>query len=178
VGALALVAACAVTAPPLALPDAADCVIPAGLTPRQASLAGAVQAAARAGPLFAESIGASGIAACRIEAAEGAVTVRYRAADGGEFHLRRDETIEATEIEARLIAAPVAVPESLLRRAERAAFGDAGCGIDWRRPEAGRSSVVPDGVDTVYQGLTCNCRAIERRDPNGVVVGLALSSAC
>jgi len=176
--ALGVVAACAVPAPPVPPPGAADCVAAPGLTPRQAALAEALQRAAPGGPLFAEGVGASGIAACRIEAREGAVTVHYRAADGGELRVSRQEALEAGETEARLIAPPVALPETLLRRAERAAFGDAGCGIDWRRPETRRSLVVPNGVDTVYRGQSCRCEAIERRDANGQVVRLALRSAC
>ena len=174
--ALALLAACAV-APPggTARPPEPACTVDGpALAAAQAALAQELQRVARSAPLFAASIAPSGVAACRIEAADAAVSLAYRATSGNQLHVRRDEAIEYTEWEARFVAPP-GDPAKVLQQAERAAFGADGCGIDWQRPET-----VPagDGRETRFRGHTCQCQASMRRDAAGKVVALGLRSTC
>jgi len=171
-----LLAACtsAPSAEPVRVQDTACPVAGPALGPHQVSLAQQLQHGALASPLFAAGIAPSGIAACRVEGAPGAVSVDYRATNGNELHVRRDDTIEYTEWEARFVAPP-AQATPLLQQAERAAFGAGGCGIDWQHPETRSAG---GGSEVRFRGDTCQCQAIVRRDAAGRVVALGLRSTC
>jgi hypothetical protein len=108
----------------------------------------------------------------------GKLVVDYHFADGGHLHVERDSRIEFTLYEARLGSARPIDAREILTRAEGAAFGADGCGIDWQRPEARTVPDEPGFTETIYRGDTCNCQARARRDRSGQVVALAFRSAC
>jgi hypothetical protein len=67
---------------------------------------------------------------------------------------------------------------ALLRRAEHAAFGRDGCGIDWRAPAAETAPEQPDARSDVFRGDVCNCQARIGRDARGRTRTLGFSSTC
>jgi len=125
------------------------------------------------GPLFAIAAGA-GIEDCSIEEKTGVIDLRYAFRDGGWLHAKRDPRIEYTEREVRFASPLAEDPLAVLRRAEQAAFGAAGCGIDWRLSETEAQGAASEAV---FRGDVCNCQARVRRE-DGRVVGLTLRSAC
>lgn len=128
------------------------------------------------GPFYA--LAAPGGADCLASRDAGAVSLDYRYADGSRLRVRRDARIEYSEQELRLAAPPAEDAAAILARAERWAFGPAGCGIDWRQPEVQPSTAAPGATEAVFRGRLCNCRARVRYDADRRVIGLALGSAC
>ncbi|WP_374568603.1 hypothetical protein [Ideonella sp.] len=140
--------------------------------------AGELQRSVEAGALFSAAAAGTGVQGCSVWHAGGSVELLYRFRSGGQFTAKRDPAIELTEQRAKLALPPAEDPLRVLRRAERQAFGEQGCGIDWAHPDTDAAQGEPGAIDTVWQGQTCNCRARARRDALGAVIELALSSAC
>ena len=178
-----LLAACSVppapsqaSAPPSAL---IACVgADAAATSHDASALAALRRSVEAGPLYAAVVTASAVVTCRVRHESGSMTLEYQFRDAGWLHVKRDARIEYTEQEANFAAPPAEPPEALLARAEQAAFGVSGCGIDWRQPETPAVEEDSGTKDTVFRGDVCSCQARIRRDGGGRVVGLALRSTC
>ena len=178
-----LLAACSVppapsqaTAPPSAL---IACVgADAAATPSDVGALAALRRSVEAGPLYAAAVNASAVVMCRLRLESGGIALEYQFRDGGWLHVKRDARIEYTEQEAHFASPPAEPPEALLARAEQAAFGVDGCGIDWRQTETLAVEGNSGAKDTVFRGDVCSCQARIRRDAGGRVVGLALRSTC
>ena len=156
--------ACAVTAGPLS-------------QPARESVA-ALQRAIETGPLFTVAASRAAVASCRIGFESAAASVEYQFSDGGWLRAKHDARIDYTDQEVRTAVPPAENPISILTRAERVAFGDKGCGIDWNEKETQPAPDDRGAVDAIYRGDTCNCQARVRSDAAGRVVGLILRSAC
>ena len=133
---------------------------------------------AETGPLYAALLAASPLASCRVSSESGAPALTYQFIGGGSLLIKRDARIEYTTQEAHFVSPPMETPAALLARAEQAAFGAAGCGIDWQQAVTRGAEANGGATDTVFRGDVCNCQARIRRDARGNVVGLALSSTC
>jgi hypothetical protein len=129
-------------------------------------------------PLFVATGGRSAVVSCRITMDDDAPSLEYRFRNGGSLTAAHDDRIEYTEQVARLAAPPSEDAVAILKRAERAAFGAKGCGIDWRHADKEAAGDQPGAVEMVYRGEECNCQARVGRDAGGRVVGLTLRSAC
>jgi hypothetical protein len=147
-------------------------------TPQARDAVNTFQRTLEAGPLFAVFTGKAPVASCRIGFDAGTASLEYQFQDGGWFRAKRDPSIEYSDYEAHLGAPPAEDPVAILTRAERAAFGDAGCGIDWKESESRPAADMPGVTDTIFRGDSCNCQARVRKDGGGRVVGLSLRSAC
>jgi hypothetical protein len=110
--------------------------------------------------------------------ADGSIHIDYRYADGSVLQVRRQSRIESTDFNLRFAQPRTGSVQDILVELERAAFGAAGCGIDWRRATTEPAGDASRSFDTVYRGEVCNCQARVRRDDQGRVVVLALRSAC
>ena len=155
-----------------------ECTTAAPLSADGRAAASELERAIEAGPLFAAGGGRGSLASCRVAIDEGVVSLDYRFRDGGSVHATRDPRIESSEQAARFVAPPTDDPAAILKRAERAAFGDQGCGIDWTAGETRPATDERGAIDSVYRGDSCNCQARVRRDAGGRVVALTLRSAC
>jgi hypothetical protein len=182
-GLLAMLAACG-SAPALSGVEESSACKPAGRALGGGSLEAAddLWRTSRAGPLFGATIAPYGDGTCtvgRIEGSQGrAVAIDFSAPVGNRLHVERDEGDERrrTLLAEATFAVPLSGdPLSLLQRAEHAAYGMDGCGIDWARPEQRADG---DVAETLYRGTRCNCQARVRRDGAGAVRGLALRGAC
>jgi hypothetical protein len=120
----------------------------------------------------------SAIASCRISVEDGVVTLDYRFEGGGALRATRDASIEYSDQQVRFPAPPAEGIDALLRRAERSAFGDGGCGIDWDRRTTEPASDDASASETVYRGEVCNCQARIRTDAGGRAVGATFRSTC
>jgi hypothetical protein len=158
-------------APFVACMPAGDGVVPVGL-----KAASDFQRVVEAGPLFAAAGGGSGVASCTMRRERSSVELRYRFRNGGSLRATRDASIEFVEQQAGLSAPLDEEPTLVLARAELWTFGEEGCGIDWSR----RETMPAEGgaVDTVSRGNVCQCQARVRRDAQGRVMRLTISSAC
>ena len=177
---LAGLSLCALSACTQPAPAAStDCVVAgAPLTAQQAREAAEWQAAVEQGPLYAAAA-ASPRSTCELARdADGQMTLSYRFRDGNALRASRNPAIEYDEQAARFERPPEEDPLALLARAERAAFGDGGCGIEWKPDETGAIDGQPGVTETVYRGDTCNCQARVRRGAQGQVLVLLLRSAC
>jgi hypothetical protein len=180
-----MLTACAV--PPSVLRSAAPPATPAVCTQTDAQAApretGATLAALRrsveTGPLYAAAADASGVAPmCRVHHDPDRTVLEYRFRDGAALRMERDARIEYTSQEAWLVRHLPEPAANVLTRAERAAFGVAGCGIDWQHPETRPADGNTGATDTIFRGTACNCQARVRRNVDGRVAELALRSTC
>ena len=89
-----------------------------------------------------------------------------------------DLSLSESDVEVRFAIPPPEPVADVLVRAEQAAFGAAGCGINWKHPETRAAEGNPGTTESVFRGDTCNCQARVRRDAAGRVTGLALRSNC
>lgn len=129
------------------------------------------------GPFYA--IGSrSGLASCRVTRDSESIRLEYTFRDGASLRVTRNPKIEYMDQELRLVTALAESPVAVLTRAEQAAFGPKGCGIDWRQPEVGPATDDPRSTENVYRGEVCNCQARARSDASGRVLRLQLRSAC
>lgn len=177
--ALSLLGGLAACTQPAPAASAACIVAGAPLTAPQAREAAAWQAAIEQGPLYAAVSASSPRAACELARdADGQLTLRYRFGDGNTLRASRNPAIEYDEQSARFERPPAEDALALLARAERAAFGDGGCGIAWTPDESGALDGEPGVTETVYRGEVCNCQARVRRGAQGQLLGLLLRSAC
>jgi hypothetical protein len=123
-----------------------------------------------AGPLYTIPA-AGGVANCRGNVDEGVISLEYNFQGGGWLRVKRDPSIEYNDQEARFGSPLTEDPNAVLKRAELAAFGADGCGINWEEPEKG-----PE--ETIFRGDTCNCQARIRHNAAGQAIGLTLRSTC
>lgn len=138
----------------------------------------ALRRSVESGPLYAAAGSASRLAACRVDQSLGTITLQYDFTDGSRVRATHDPRIEYSEQVVRLVAS-IGVPAiEALQRAERAAFGAEGCGIDWRRNEARTAPAEAGATDAVFSGEVCNCQGRIRSDASGRVIELAFKSAC
>lgn len=149
-----------------------------GSTPGQQVRATALARGARTSPLYLATGDGSPELACEIRIDAGAISIAYRFANGGHLQLNRDDRIEYTEQDAQLVVPPKEPGEDILARAERAAFGAAGCGIDYRHGETRPAQGEAGTVETVLRGDVCNCQARVRKSASGRVMALLLRSSC
>ena len=138
----------------------------------------ALRRSVEGGPLYAAAGSASWLAACRVDQSLGAITLDYDFTDGSRVRATHDTRIEYSEQVARLGASTKVPAIEALQRAELAAFGAEGCGIDWRRNEVRSAPAEAGATDTVFSGEVCNCQGRIRSDASGRVVELAFKSAC
>jgi len=114
---------------------------------------------------------------CRATFESGNISVRYTFAHGARLTARLTPAIESSEqvVELRDISAERGL--ELLKAAARAAYGAAGCGIDWTSPAEESDGSAGGRHETVFRGDTCNCQAriVYRHD---AVAALVLRSAC
>jgi hypothetical protein len=130
-----------------------------------------------AGPLYAVASRA-GLAGCHSSVEDGAIRLEYTFRDGASLHVTRSQETEYTDQEVRLTSPLTESPVAVLTRAEQAAFGARGCGIDWRKVATARPSDEPEATESIYRGDVCNCQARARADASGRVLRLQLRSAC
>jgi hypothetical protein len=166
------------TAQTAAPASSSDCVPAATLSADARAAAATLQRAVEAGPIFGAGGGRAAIASCRVAVEDGATSLEYRFRDGSTLRATSDPRIESTEQTVRFVAPPPEDPDAILKRAERAGYGDQGCGIDWNQAETREASDEKGAVDRIYRGDSCNCQARVRRDAGGRVVALTLRSAC
>jgi len=175
-------AACSTSAPaqPPSVPPAIPaCVAPAGpLSPPARESVAAFQRAIETGPLFTVAASRAAVATCRIGFESGAASIEYQFSDGSWLRAKHDARIDYTDQEVRIAVPPAENPISVLTRAERVAFGDKGCGINWNEKDTQPAADDRAAVEAIYRGDTCNCQARVRSDATGRVVGLILRSAC
>jgi hypothetical protein len=170
--------ACTPMLPATAAGEAPACESLGDATTANRVLAGELQRSVTSGALFAAAATGTGIQACSVWHAGNSVELLYRFRSGGQFTAKRDATIESTELRAKLTLPSTEDPLRVLTRAERQAFGEQGCGIDWAHPDTEAAKSEPGATDSVWHGQTCNCRARARRDALGTLIELALTSAC
>jgi hypothetical protein len=130
-----------------------------------------------AGPLYAAA-SVSGVEQCAAEEAQpGSLVLKYQFRDGSVLRAQRNEAIELTEQDATF-ASPLRSHRDLATLVERAAFGEGGCGIDWRHPEVQPMSADAKTIDEVFRGTLCNCQVRIGRNAHGEVVRLLFRSSC
>lgn len=155
------------------------CAVLADAAKPQQAQASAWQLSVERGPLYAAATTTSPVVACDFRwEVDGQITLTYRLRDGGSLRALRNPAIEYTEQTARFSLPVADNPLALLARAERAAFGDSGCGINWQQADIQPADDERGVTETVYRGEACNCQARVRRDAAGRVRGLLLRSAC
>jgi hypothetical protein len=155
---------------PVACAGPADA--PAGVRARAAALQGAVEA----GPLYIAATRGSAVSTCSVRHDAGAIELTYTLRDGGALRSSQDPRIEYYEQQVRFASPPAESPVEILQRAELAAYGAKGCGIEWRKPHE-RTRQGESTVE-VFRGNVCNCQGRVSRDERGRVTTLALRSAC
>lgn len=178
---LAVVAACSSppaptqssTTPAPDAPSASDCAAP----PQQADAIKEIRQSVEGGPLYAIA-STSGLASCRAEVKDDAITIDYRFRDGASLLLTRSQTTEYTDQEVRLSAPRADDAVAVLTKAEQAAFDAKGCGIDWSKAETTQPTDETGTTERVYRGDVCNCQARARTDASGRIVRLQMRSAC
>jgi len=131
-----------------------------------------------AGPLYSLSTKRAGIATCSAKYETGVLTLEYNFRDKGWLRVKRDSRIEYNDQEVRFGSPLEEEPKAILKRAELAAFGKDGCGIDWEQFEKQPTPDDPQGVETIFRGDTCNCQARIRTDAAGRTIGLKFRSTC
>lgn len=158
--------------------SAPECVAEGAPTsPQQTELLGAVRRSVESGPLYA--IGSrAGAPTCRVRQDDTAIRLEYAFRDGTTLRVTRNPQIEYTDQELRPASALGEDAVAVLTRAEQAAFGDKGCGINWRQPETAPATRDGSGTERIYRGDTCNCQARTRTDASGRVLMLSLRSTC
>jgi hypothetical protein len=109
---------------------------------------------------------------------DGAIKLEYTFRDGASMHVTRSQETEYTDQEVRLSSPLTESPVAVLTRAEQAAFGAKGCGIDWGKLETTQPGDEPGATESIYRGNVCNCQARARADTAGRVLRLQLRSAC
>lgn len=180
--------ACAVSACSPNAPDARNAPAPGatgtsrasdeGVECERASAGAELRRGVESGPFFAALTSLSPLQTCRIRDDGGALVLDYAFADGGRLHVERDASIEYSMMDLRYGSPQTVDATALLQRAEDAAFGAEGCGIDWSRPVRGAAGEDPSGSHTAYRGKVCNCQAEVRSTAAGDIVGLVFRSAC
>ena len=160
-------------------PPAPQCVgAEKAVPPKDADTIASLRRTVEMGPLYTIPATRSGVTACRIGYDEGVITLEYTFRDGGWLHVKRDSRIEYNDQEARFALPPTEDAVAVLTRAERAAFGDKGCGIDFKEKENQPADDDPTATETIFRGDVCNCQARFRTNTAGRVTGLLLRSAC
>jgi hypothetical protein len=143
------------------------------------ALAKSLQRNIETSPLYTIPASTVGFSTCRIHYyPEGLIELEYHFRAGAWLRVRNDETIEYTEQSARFNLTSKEHPEAMLARAERAAFGVDGCGIDWHQSEIQQAEDDGNLADTLFRGDICNCQASIRRNASGHIVRFMLRSAC
>lgn len=161
-----------------AVPGACQPVESAATTEFQRDGARTLQARVEHAPLFA-AVSGSGIASCTAAMpVDGPMRLDYRFRDGNTLQVTVDPRIELMMQSAVFLRPPVQPPLALLAAAERASYGQSGCGIEWQRPETRPSLRLPAATEQVYRGDVCNCQGIVERDGAGRVTALGLKSSC
>jgi hypothetical protein len=155
-----------------------ECATDTGLSPQDAEAGASLQRTVATGPLYAAIAGKADLASCRIGTDSGAATLEYKFSDGGWMRVTRDARIEYSSHEVRFGSAYADSPIEVLTRAEQAAFGAGGCGVDWRQPERSPAADDATATETVYRGSVCNCQARVRSDAAGRTLGLMFRSTC
>jgi hypothetical protein len=145
---------------------------------QDATSVAALRQAVETGPLYKAVAVQSAPSECRVRFEDGTTGLEYRFRDGSEVHVSRDERIEFAEHKVQLASPLREDAVALLKRAERAAYGEKGCAIDWQVAEASPRAGAGNGHEDVFYGDTCNCQARVRYDRTKGVVGLTLRSAC
>jgi hypothetical protein len=158
---------------------APDCVVEgnANTASQNSQVVSTLRQAVERGPLY-EIAARSGVASCRIGQDSDAIRLEYLFRDGTTLRATRNLQIEYSDQELRLATPLGENPVPVLTRAERAAFGEKGCGINWRQPESKPAADNATVTETVYRGDTCNCQARTRTDAAGRVLTMSLRSAC
>jgi hypothetical protein len=115
---------------------------------------------------------------CQVREESGKVILEYGFSDSSQLRVERDARIEFTLQEVRFRTPVTLDAVDVLRRAEAAAFGSEGCGIDWSKGDTQPFSTDPTVRETTYRGDVCSCQARVRNDGTGRAVGLDFRSAC
>src|SRR5438477_3133491 len=162
-------------APPVISP----CVVAdQNLSPKEKEAIAELRRNVESGPLYTTPASAAGVAKCSAGYEAGVIALEYTFRDGGWLRAKRDSRIEYNDQEARFELPPGQDPTAVLKRAELAAFGASGCGIDWGESEKQPAEDDPQAVETIFRGDTCNCQARIRTKAAGRAVGFRFRSTC
>jgi hypothetical protein len=129
-------------------------------------------------PLYLTASRAASPAECHVQTQGSRLELDYRFRDGSRLHVARDDSIEFSEQLLEVASAMTEDSLILLRRAERASFGDKGCGIEWQSPNTQKPAANAVRSEDVFYGEICNCQARVGRDATKRVIALTLRSAC
>ena len=164
----------------LAAHSNASCAVVGGkLSPQKAAAIKALQRNIETSPLYTIPANTKGLVACSISyQPDGVIKLEYQFREGSWLHVTHDQRIEYMEQNASFPLPSSELPEAILARAERVAFGSDDCRIDWNQPETPSAKDASGVKETVFWGDVCNCQAHIRRNADGLVVGFMLRSAC
>jgi hypothetical protein len=135
--------------------------------------------AIEASPFYTIPASTNVLASCDVRfSPDGEIGLEYHFRNGNWLQVKRNERIEYMELKVRLNQILNEQPEAILARAEQAAFGARGCGINWYQSETKQAKDDPNITETLFHGDVCNCQARIRHDASGRAVELMLKSAC
>ena len=157
---------------------AKECSVDGTISPQDADALANLRRTVEKGPLYAVSASKSAVASCVMKSESGERTLAYTFRDGGWMRVEYQPRIEYNDQEVRFASPLSEDPVPVLIRAEQAAFGAEGCGVNWRQPERRPPDDDASAIETIYVGDVCNCQARVRSDKSGRVMGLILRSAC
>jgi hypothetical protein len=129
-------------------------------------------------PFYAVSAARIGVKTCHATQSSDEQKLEYTFRDGGWLHVTRQRRIEYSDQEVRFATPLADDPMTVLADAERAAFGNEGCGMTWRDARTRPAEDDANAKETIYFGDVCNCQARVRTNAAGRVTGLLLRSAC
>lgn len=156
-----------------------DCAVSGmGVSAQDTAAAATLRRTVERGPLYAVSAARIGVKACRMTQESGAITLEYTFRDGGSLRVTHQPRIEYTDQDVRFATPLADDPVNVLALVERAAFGEQGCGMNWREPRTQPAEDEPRARETIYRGDVCNCQARVRTNAAGRVTGLLFRSAC
>jgi hypothetical protein len=137
-----------------------------------------LRSAVERSPFYAVSAARIGVKACHATQGSDELTLEYTFRDGGWLRVISQRRIEYSDQEVRFATPLADDPQKVLTDAERAAFGDKGCGITWRDARTQPAEDDTAAKETIYFGDVCNCQARIRTNAAGRVTGLLFRSAC
>jgi hypothetical protein len=138
----------------------------------------AFQQALTTGPFYKElSRRAGKPRECKVAIDDGGITLSYSFRGNASLFSQVSAANESTDqrMQVRSITAQAAI--SLLKRAEKDAFGQDGCGIVWDHPAEEVAGAKTGSREAVYRGDACNCQARLVYEGKSIVA-LVLRSAC
>jgi len=177
-----LLAACSVQSVPNVKAPAAPhlCVVIEGnASSKDNDLIAELERTIKTSPFYTIPASTEELTSCDVRLSpERDIELEYHFRNGSWLKVKRNERIEYMELNVRLNQKLTDQPETILARAERAAFGASGCGIDWLQSETHPSADDRNETETLFYGDICNCQARIRHSGSSHAVELMLKSAC